>query len=112
MVIRVPVLFLVVVPVVLELVVVFFDQFVVGHVGEGARTFPEQPVVVPLLELARFTKAARSSFSGHVVTCLGVVPPLCRVGPRQAALSAKRLMTVAVEVDQVADQRRRRGRTG
>src|SRR5438270_6987781 len=70
-VVRVPVLFFVL-ELVLELVVIV-GALVVTYVREGARAFPEQPVVVPLLELSRFTEAARSSFSGHVVTCLEVV---------------------------------------
>src|SRR4029077_20027893 len=60
-----------VVPLVVEVVVLIGGVFV--DIGERARAFAEQAVVVPLLELARFTEAARSSFSGHVVTCLRVV---------------------------------------
>jgi hypothetical protein len=44
-----------------------------AEIREGSGTFPEQPVIEPLLELTRFPEAACSSFSGHVVTCLEVV---------------------------------------
>ena len=47
------------------------DSSLVGDVGERAGAFAEQPVVVALLELARLAETASSSFSGHVVTCLG-----------------------------------------
>jgi hypothetical protein len=70
--VRVPVL--VVLEFVLEFVVIV--KVVVGlavQVGQSARTFPEQSIVVALLEFTRFAEPARSSFSGHVVTCLGVV---------------------------------------
>src|SRR5690242_1796727 len=70
-VVRIPVFFFLVVPLVVEVVVLRDGVFV--YVGESARAFTEQAVVVPLLELARFTEAARSSFSGHVVTVLRVV---------------------------------------
>ena len=58
-------------------------------VGQRAGALPEQPVVEALLELARFTEPARSSFSGHVVTCLGVVAThyaACAPGERRRAL--------------------------
>jgi len=77
-VIRVPVLFFLVFPVVVELVVVFGFLGVRIYVGEGARAFAKEPVVIALLEAARLTKSSRTSFSGHVVTCLEVVAPLCR----------------------------------
>ena len=74
LVVGVPVV-LVVVELVVEVVVIV--EFVVvarlRDVRERAGALPEQPVVVSLLELARFTEPACSSFSGHVVTCLGVV---------------------------------------
>src|SRR6478736_5917277 len=70
-VVRIPVLFFLVVPLIVEVVVLIGGVFV--DICECARAFAEQAVVVPLLELARFTEAARSSFSGHVVTCLRVV---------------------------------------
>ena len=70
LVVGVPVLvFVLVVPLV---VVVDVLVGLLGDVGERAGAFAEQPVVVALLELPRFTEPARSSFSGHVVTCLGV----------------------------------------
>ena len=89
MVVRVPVFFFVF-EFVVELVVVIVRFLVVPDVREGARAFPEEPVVVPLLELARFTEAACSSFSGHVVTCLEVVTPIMPCPPRLSRRPAEK----------------------
>ena len=48
-------------------------------VRQRAGAFPEQAVVVALLELARLAETASSSFSGHVVTCLGVCESPCQL---------------------------------
>jgi hypothetical protein len=45
--------------------------FVLVDVGKCLAAIAEEAVVVPLLELPRFTKAASPSFSGHV-TCLEI----------------------------------------
>src|SRR5881397_3616718 len=83
-VVRIPVFFFLVVPLVVEVFVLIGRVFV--DIRERAGAFPEQAVVVPLLELARFTEAARSSFSGHVVTCLRVVTVIMpSPSPRGAA---------------------------
>src|SRR5689334_24994832 len=60
--------------------VVFVEFLVVlgvlGDVSERARTFGEKTVVVPLLELSCLAEPARTSFSGHVFTCLECVPSM------------------------------------
>src|ERR1700752_4126049 len=84
LVVGVPVLFFLVLVLVevlvLEVVVVLAVQ-----VGKAAGTFAKEAVVVALLEFPRLTEPARSSFSGHVVTCLGVRQPLCRATPRRGS---------------------------
>jgi hypothetical protein len=70
-VVRVPV-FLFLELVIVELVVREVVVVLAVQIGKGARTFTEESVVVALLEFPRLAKPARSSFSGHVVTCLGV----------------------------------------
>src|SRR4029079_4654296 len=87
LVIRVPVVLFFVVQLVVELVVQLVVAVrVLAQIREGAGAFPEQPIVVPLLELARLTEASCSSFSGHVVTCLEVVTPImpCLTRPGRA----------------------------
>ena len=72
MVVRVPIVFVLVVELVIEVVVEVVGALAV-YVGQRPGAFPEQAVVEALLERSRFSESARSSFSGHVVTCLGVV---------------------------------------
>ncbi len=92
---------------IVEVVVVVASRRRFAQIREGAGAFPEQPIVVPLLELARLTEAACSSFSGHVVTCLEVVTPIMPCpARRECAPGAKGLVAPAVEVDDVADGRR------
>lgn len=55
------------------IIVVDRDHGVVEDVGEGCVALFEEAVVVALFELAGLPKAAGSSFSGHVVTCLYLV---------------------------------------
>src|SRR4029079_14524793 len=89
LVVGVPVLFFLVV-VLVEVVVVEVVVVLAVEVGKAAGTLAKQPVVVALLEFPRPTEPARSSFSGHVVTCLGVRGPLCRAVPRSGPFSAER----------------------
>src|SRR5438477_7389045 len=70
------------------LVVVDGNHGIIEDVGEGRVPLLEQAVVVALLELAGFPKAACSSFSGHVVTCLYLVATFCRT--RHGPCASKR----------------------
>ena len=53
----------------------FSDEVLQERQNSPAISLGEESVVEALLELARLAEPTRSSFSGHVVTCLRMVPP-------------------------------------
>ena len=120
LVVGVPVLVLVVVVVVVDVVIDDRRRSSSSTSARRAGAFPEQAVVEALLELARFAEPARSSFSGHVVTCLrsrdrhyaASSAPGGRAGTRRCRTGPKWLVPVPVEVDEVADGGDRAGARG